>query len=232
MSAQPSTPPRSGPAPRCSSWGWGSGAGGCAGARIAGAARDRLRTGRRAACACARHGATAAVDPTKTDLREVVMDLTGGAGVDYAFEAAGSGVSCRAVSNSPVSAARSSWSGAADRGHRHHRRCRHLHDDGKAHPVEPARWLLAGARHPTTHRLLAEGRLDLGGLVTRRLDLAEVNEGIRLLRETDGVRTVVDVAQRHEFLDDLVNRRCRSDPSGSSVNETGTPSASPRRPWR
>ena len=39
-----------------------------------------------------------------------------------------------------------------------------------------------------------EGRLDLGGLVTRRLDLAEVNEGIRLLRETDGVRTVVDVA--------------------------------------
>ena len=39
-----------------------------------------------------------------------------------------------------------------------------------------------------------EGRLDLGGLVSRRLELAEVNEGIRLLRETDGVRTVVDVA--------------------------------------
>ncbi|MEM8708756.1 MAG: alcohol dehydrogenase, partial [Actinomycetota bacterium] len=40
-----------------------------------------------------------------------------------------------------------------------------------------------------------EGRLDLGGMVSRRLDLADVNEGIQLLRDTDGVRTVLDVAR-------------------------------------
>ena len=62
------------------------------GARIAGAAHvivsEPVEERRTHALAM---GATAAVDPTKTDLREVVMDLTGGAGVDYAFEAAGSG---------------------------------------------------------------------------------------------------------------------------------------------
>ncbi|MEM8706148.1 MAG: alcohol dehydrogenase catalytic domain-containing protein, partial [Actinomycetota bacterium] len=36
-------------------------------------------------------GATAVIDPTVDDLRAAVMDLTGGAGADYAFEAAGSG---------------------------------------------------------------------------------------------------------------------------------------------
>ena len=62
------------------------------GARIAGAAHvivsEPVEERRTHALAM---GATAAVDPAKTDLREVVMDLTGGAGVDYAFEAAGSG---------------------------------------------------------------------------------------------------------------------------------------------
>ena len=62
------------------------------GARIAGAAHvivsEPVEERRAHALAM---GATAAVDPSKTDLREVVMDLTGGAGVDYAFEAAGSG---------------------------------------------------------------------------------------------------------------------------------------------
>ena len=140
-------------------------------------------------------GATAAVDPTKTDLREVVMELTGGAGVDYAFEAAGSGrlvqsgIELTGVGGTVVMVG--------------------------APPIEDAVTIdaavifmtmgkrilssLLGGCWPARDipRLIGywrEGRLDLGGLVSRRLELAEVNEGIRLLRETDGVRTVVDVA--------------------------------------
>ena len=160
------------------------------GARIAGAAHvivsEPVEERRTHALAM---GATAAVDPTKTDLREVVMDLTGGAGVDYAFEAAGSGrlvqtgIELTGVGGTIVMVG--------------------------APPIEDAvtfmtmgkRILssLLGGCWPARDipRLIGywrEGRLDLGGLVTRRLDLAEVNEGIRLLRETDGVRTVVDVA--------------------------------------
>ena len=140
-------------------------------------------------------GATTAVDPTSTDLREVVMDLTGGAGADYAFEAAGSGrlvqtgIELTGVGGTVVMVG--------------------------APPIEDAVTIdaavifmtmgkrilssLLGGCWPARDipRLIGywrEGRLDLGGLVSRRLELAEVNEGIRLLRETDGVRTVVDVA--------------------------------------
>ncbi|MEC7967353.1 MAG: zinc-binding dehydrogenase [Actinomycetota bacterium] len=166
------------------------------GARIAGAAHvivsEPVEERRAHALAM---GATAAVDPSKTDLREVVMDLTGGAGVDYAFEAAGSGrlvqtgIELTGVGGTIVMVG--------------------------APPIEDAVTIdaavifmtmgkrilssLLGGCWPARDipRLIGfwrEGRLDLGGLVTRRLDLAEVNEGIRLFRETDGVRTVVDVA--------------------------------------
>ena len=140
-------------------------------------------------------GATTAVDPNSIDLREVVMELTDGAGVDYAFEAAGSGrlvqvgIELTGVGGTVVMVG--------------------------APPIEDAVTIdaavifmtmgkrilssLLGGCWPARDipRLIGywrEGRLDLGGLVSRRLDLAEVNEGIRLLRETDGVRTVVDVA--------------------------------------
>lgn len=166
------------------------------GARIAGAANvivsEPVEERRTHALAM---GATAAVDPTKTDLREVVMDLTGGSGADYAFEAAGSGrlvqtgIELTGVGGTIVMVG--------------------------APPIEDAVTIDAAVIFMTMgKRILSsllggcwperdiprligywrEGRLDLGGLVSRRLDLTEVNEGIRLLRETDGVRTVVDVA--------------------------------------
>ena len=38
------------------------------------------------------------------------------------------------------------------------------------------------------------GRLDLEGMVSDRLPLAEVNEGIRRLHDTEGIRTVLEVS--------------------------------------
>jgi S-(hydroxymethyl)glutathione dehydrogenase/alcohol dehydrogenase len=44
---------------------------------------------------------------------------------------------------------------------------------------------------PRFIELAESGRLDLGAMVTRRIALADVNDGIAALRHTDGVRTVI-----------------------------------------
>ena len=140
-------------------------------------------------------GATRVVDPTAEDLRSVVMDVSGGAGVDYAFEAAGSGrlvqtgIELTGVGGTIVLVG--------------------------APPIEDSVTIDAAVLFMTMgKRILSsllggcwperdiprligfwkEGRLDLGALVSHRLDLTEVNDGIQLLRESDGVRTVLDVA--------------------------------------
>ncbi|MCY3850760.1 MAG: zinc-binding dehydrogenase [Acidimicrobiaceae bacterium] len=62
--------------------------GGVSGAAVAGASRiiafDPVEGRRETASS---FGATDLVDPTAVDLVSTVMDLTGGAGADYAFEA-------------------------------------------------------------------------------------------------------------------------------------------------
>jgi S-(hydroxymethyl)glutathione dehydrogenase/alcohol dehydrogenase len=44
---------------------------------------------------------------------------------------------------------------------------------------------------PRYVRLAEEGRLDLGSMVSHRITLDDVNEGIDLLERADGVRTVI-----------------------------------------
>ena len=44
---------------------------------------------------------------------------------------------------------------------------------------------------PRYVRLAESGRLDLGSMVSRRISLDEVNEGIALLDRAEGTRTVI-----------------------------------------
>jgi len=55
---------------------------------------------------------------------------------------------------------------------------------GDCHPQRDIPMLLAAWR---------SGRLDLESMISHRLDLSEVNEGLDRLRRADGIRTVLEV---------------------------------------
>jgi S-(hydroxymethyl)glutathione dehydrogenase / alcohol dehydrogenase len=162
------------------------------GARIAGAARivaiDPTELKRTTAL---RLGATDAVDPTTTDPVEAVRALTGGRGADYAFEVAGlpetltsayaltrrGGALVMVAVQGP--AASLSWA-----------------------PFDMVRnekrvlgcWYGSADFHRDFARLveLAEaGRLDVASMVTRRMTLDEVNEGLAALERGEVIRGVI-----------------------------------------
>jgi S-(hydroxymethyl)glutathione dehydrogenase / alcohol dehydrogenase len=163
------------------------------GARLAGASRiivsDPVSARRDAA---ARFGATDAVDPTVTDVREHVVGLTG-VGVDYAFDAVGSA----ALIETGVWATRNGGTtvlvGAAP-----------IEDTLTLTPVlmllteKKIRSTLLGSSNSPFEipRLLAlwrAGRLDLEGMVTAQRPLAEINEAIDDLEHGRGIRTVLAI---------------------------------------
>ena len=162
------------------------------GARIAGAATIiaiDLAPGRRQVAL--RAGATHALDPQDADPVEQVRALTAGRGVDHSFEvvglpdlmvqafdmarvegsvtlvgmpAAGSTVTLPAVA--------AVFSGKRLQGS-----------------------VVGGAQilrdFPTYIRLAETGQLDLGAMVSQRIKLEEINDGIAMLRSADGIRTVI-----------------------------------------
>jgi S-(hydroxymethyl)glutathione dehydrogenase/alcohol dehydrogenase len=162
------------------------------GARIAGAgpiiAIDPVEMKRRAAIEL---GATHAVDPTDTDAVAEVASLTGGRGADYAFE----------VSGNPA---------AAEQAYRMVRRGGALVLVGLQPPDAKPPWgmreqLLTGKRvlgslyggaqvrrdFPRLVGLVESGQLDLGSMVTRRLTLDQVNEGLDLIESGAVIRSVL-----------------------------------------
>jgi S-(hydroxymethyl)glutathione dehydrogenase/alcohol dehydrogenase len=164
------------------------------GARLAGAARiivsDPVSSRRDAA---ARFGATDAIDPTTTDVREEAIRLTG-VGVDYAFDAVGRA----ALVETGLWATRNGGTtvivGAAP-----------LEDTLTLTPAllmlteKKLRSTLLGSSNspfeiPRLLRLWRAGRLDLEGLVTRQRPLSEINEAIDDLDHGRGIRTVLAVA--------------------------------------
>jgi S-(hydroxymethyl)glutathione dehydrogenase/alcohol dehydrogenase len=162
------------------------------GARIAGAttiiAID-LAAGRREAARAA--GATHTVDPAEADPLEQVRALTSGRGVDYSFEVVGR----PALVAQAFEAARAEGTvvlvGMPSVG------------DTITLPAIPA--VFSGKRlvgspvggsqilrdFPRFIRLAESGALDLGSMISRRISLGEINDGIATLTRTDGVRTVV-----------------------------------------
>ena len=166
------------------------------GARIAGA--ERLIAVDVAAPKLAwaeRFGATDTVDASATDAVAAVRELTQGDGVDFAFEATGvpavvsqavamldyAGIAV-AIGVPPIPAEVTlSWNGTEDAAYP--RKTSLLITDG-GDPIpsedfpEMAGWAL-------------EGRLDLDGMVTRELDLTDLDEAFRAMLAGEVIRSVV-----------------------------------------
>jgi S-(hydroxymethyl)mycothiol dehydrogenase len=166
------------------------------GARIAGA--ERLIAVDVAAPKLAwaeRFGATDTVDASATDAVAAVRELTQGDGVDFAFEATGvpsvvsqavamldyAGVAV-AIGVPPIPAEVTlSWNGTEDAAYPR-KTSLLITDGGDPIPAEDfpemARWAL-------------EGRLDLGGMVTRELALGDLDEAFRAMLAGEVIRSVV-----------------------------------------
>ena len=162
------------------------------GARIAGAvtivAVDPA-PGRREASL--RIGATHAVDPRADDPLDAVRALTEGRGADYTFEAVGRPELIVQAFDMARAAGTVTVVGMPAK------------DDVITLPALRAVFSgkrLAGSKVggaqilrdvPRYVRLAESGRLDLGSMVSRRITLDEVNDGIELLERAEGVRTVI-----------------------------------------
>lgn len=162
------------------------------GARIAGAsvivAVDPSEPRRRAATAA---GATHALDPATTDVVEEVRALTGGRGADFTFEVVGrSDLVLQALA-------------MARRGGTVTMVGMPAMDDTLSMPLFPtvfsAKRLVGSVVGdaqilrdiPRFVALAESGRLDLGSLVSRRIPLDRVNDGLAALERVEGLRTVV-----------------------------------------
>lgn len=139
-------------------------------------------------------GATHQLDPSSEDVVEATRDLTGGIGVDYAFETAG----LASLVETGYHAARNGGTIVAV----------------GAPPVDqgitlaPAALVTVSAKTlkgcllgscnslleiPRLIALWQAGRLDLEALITGRRPLAEVNEAMDDLRASRGIRTVLEI---------------------------------------
>ncbi|RLQ23160.1 Zn-dependent alcohol dehydrogenase [Seongchinamella sediminis] len=165
------------------------------GARIAGAeliiASDPVAERRQQA---ARFGATHVVDPAAGDLPGLIMEVTAGIGVDYAFEAAGraalieqglqltrKGGTTVIVGSPPLE--------------------EDLHIPNvvlfQALEKKLCGCLLGSCNSlyeiPRLLRLWRQGLLDIESMITHRRPLAEVNEGFADLAQGRGIRTVIEI---------------------------------------
>jgi len=122
---------------------------------------------------------------------EKILEMTGGFGADYTFEATG----LVSVMGQAVEAARMGWG-----------LCTVLGVAGKGEKMEIVpRMLITGRRvqggsfggakgrtHvPQLVELYAEGKLDLDGFVSHRITLDQVNRGFELMEAQDGIRSVI-----------------------------------------
>ena len=138
-----------------------------------------------------RVGATHFVNSAEDDPVKAVRALTGGAGVDHAFEAVGSRHAGAAGDREP-----------GDPRHRDHRRRAAARCDDRV-PVDgdPPRMPGADLAHglepvsaidiPLYLDFYRQGRLDLDEMVTRRGRLGDINEAFRAMKAGEVARTVL-----------------------------------------
>jgi S-(hydroxymethyl)mycothiol dehydrogenase len=166
------------------------------GARIAGAERlIAVDVAAKKLAWAKRFGATDVIDASTTDAVAAVRELTQGDGVDFAFEATGvptvvsqavamldyAGVAV-AIGVPPIPAdVTLSWNGTENAAYPR-KTSLLITDGGDPIPAEDfpemARWAL-------------EGRLDLDGMVTREIGLADLDEAFRAMLAGDVIRSVV-----------------------------------------
>jgi Zn-dependent alcohol dehydrogenase len=165
------------------------------GARVAGASRivvsDPVPERREAAL---RFGATDLVDPSTDDVAARAHALTNGIGVDYAFEAVGSGPLVESCLFATRNGGTTVMVGAAPI------------DQGVA--LNPAVIFMTSERKiigsflgschsrrdiPRLLDLWRAGRLDLEGMITARRPLGEINDAFADLTAARGIRTVISL---------------------------------------
>lgn len=165
------------------------------GARLAGASRIIVSDPLLERRAAAQHlGATDLLDPGQDDVATAARDLTGGIGVDYAFECAGAA----ALVNVGVTATRAGGTTV----------CVGAPPLDQAITLAPAvlfacsekkiMGCLLGSSNslleiPRLVSLWQTGRLDLESLISRRRPLEEINEALDDLTAGRGIRTVLSV---------------------------------------
>lgn len=165
------------------------------GARLAGASRvlvsDPVAERRERALAM---GATDAIDPTADDVMAAAFDVSGGIGVDWAFDAAGKSALVTLGLDATRKGGSTVMVGVP------------ALDDPLSHPLPAA--IAAGGKNllgcllgscnslrdiPRLVALARSGQLDLESLITARRPLAEINDALDDLRSATGVRTVLEI---------------------------------------
>lgn len=161
------------------------------GARLAGAARivgvdlDPRRRERALA-----FGATDVIDGGDGGVLDAIRGLTGGRGVDYAFEAAGTQASLRLSVEVARPGGDVVWLGKVDVEREVSFRWGSLMGEkrivrssyGDAHPSHDFPWIVDQ---------YLEGRILLDPLITARIDLDAINQGFDALARGEGLRTVI-----------------------------------------
>jgi Zn-dependent alcohol dehydrogenase len=163
------------------------------GARIANASRvivsDPVAERREAAL---RFGATDAIDPTVDDPRTVAYDLTGGVGVDYAFEVVGRAALVPIGIDSTRPGGTTVMVGAMPLDDKLTIDVPVLFASGEKKLVGCMLGSSNSLREiPRLVALWQAGRIDLESMVTARRPLAEINEACDDLRAGRGIRTVL-----------------------------------------
>jgi S-(hydroxymethyl)glutathione dehydrogenase/alcohol dehydrogenase len=162
------------------------------GARIAGAATivalDLSAERREAAL---KLGATHAVDPADGDPVEQVKALTSGRGVDFGFEVVGIPALMNQAFDMTRTAGVVTFVGMPPKDAQFSMPAMAAIFTGKR-----MRGSVVGGSQilrdfPRFIRLAESGRLELGSMVSQRIRLDQVNDGIDLLRRAEGVRTVI-----------------------------------------
>ena len=165
------------------------------GARVAGASRiiaiDPVAMKRQSAL---RFGATDEVDPSAGDPVEQVKALTGGRGVDFAFEAVG-------VEELQLQALEMTRRGGTTvlvgvAGREHGLALPTLRMVMEDRTVKGSYYGSARVTrdYPRIIELIESGRVDLGGMVTKHFSLEEVNLALAAMRDGEVVRGVLMTA--------------------------------------
>jgi S-(hydroxymethyl)glutathione dehydrogenase / alcohol dehydrogenase len=135
-------------------------------------------------------GATHPIDAAGADVVEQVRVLTAGRGADYAFEAAGKAESFRLAVETVRPGGEVVWLGKVNVNQEVSFRWGSLMGErrivrssyGGARPRRDFPWIVDE---------YLKGRLNLDGLITRRIGLEEINDGFASLARGEGIRTVI-----------------------------------------
>jgi S-(hydroxymethyl)glutathione dehydrogenase/alcohol dehydrogenase len=138
-----------------------------------------------------RFGATHAVDPGQCEVVELVKSLTAGRGADHAFETAGNESALQTTLEVSRPGGTVVILGKMEPDKHVRLRYGSLMGDKNVR-----RSSLGGARAqqdiPAFAKAYLDGRLMLDELITERLPLTAINEGLRRVRERTTIRTVID----------------------------------------